>query len=295
MPRPARKPAVATRASQRKPNTVSEPEPNKRPMQDVSDQLNISPGRQSPAAQSPRSPAASSPRYGRRSAAHRRMSFTPVAQRTRRTSGGPEFNELIDGLSPIKRGGPAESEMVLELNDQDEIDVLPIPQDVLAEEKRPRTRASTVAATKDTRPKPSAKDASDVESESDDFDIDALVVKSSKKVASKRTAAQSKKALADSTTATGLPRRHRTQKTETLTRTKGKGRTARGRVSRASAIVDDATSSESEAETKPKKKKSRVRKPTAASKESGDIWTADSGVAHYFDDIDGFKLAEEQV
>ncbi|KAJ2666910.1 hypothetical protein IW148_000638 [Coemansia sp. RSA 1199] len=294
MPRPARKPAVATRASQRKPKTVSEPEPSKRPIQDVSDQLNISPDRQSPAAQSPRSPAASSPRYGRRSAAHRRMSFTPVAQRTRRTSGGPEFNELIDGLSPIKRGGPAESEMVLELNDQNEIDELPIPQDVLAEEKRPRTRASTVAATKDTRPEPSAKKESDVESESDDFDIDALV-KSSKRVASKRTAAQPKKALADSTTDTGLPRRHRTQKSETLTKTKGKGRSARGRASRASAIVDDATSSEGEAETKPKKKKSRVRKPTAASKESGDIWAADSGVAHYFDDIDGFKLAEEQV
>ncbi|KAJ2359146.1 hypothetical protein GGF43_000312 [Coemansia sp. RSA 2618] len=317
MPRPARKPPAkatsSTRASLQRKQKTTEKGSTKKEEEELPGQenstVNVSPAQRSiDVRSSPRSPLAGSPRYGRRSAAHRRVSFTPVSpSRTRRVSGGPEFDDLIDGLSPIKRGGPAAAEMELELSDQGEADALPMPQDVLAEkeeeeeeERRPRTRARAAAVSTSSTPTgdvegPGSKDGegeSSAGSESDDFDIDALVVKSSKRPISRRAAV----AVQSEGPATGIPRRHRTQKPETPAK-------AKGRAPQKTRKYVEAESSDSDVEPKNKKKKvatrgrsSKPSKPSKpGSKKADDIWAADANFARHFDDIDGFELAEEQV
>ncbi|KAJ2774312.1 hypothetical protein IWQ57_000886, partial [Coemansia nantahalensis] len=94
------------------------------PEQDIADKGQTPPKRA--LATPPESAGQKSPRYGRRrSSAVHRLSLTPVARRRTaadRLSGGSDLvldSGLIDGISPIKPGRPAEPEAGLGLSDHD--------------------------------------------------------------------------------------------------------------------------------------------------------------------------------
>ncbi|KAJ2681588.1 hypothetical protein H4R19_007312, partial [Coemansia spiralis] len=267
------------------------------------------------------------PRYGRRrSTAARRLSLTPVAVRhaaqDRLSSGGELVFDtgLIDGISPIKPGRPAESDVGLGLSDHgdDDAQELSVPlhgllaRQALSVDEAPvaRTRAAARAASKVDTPTPSASKGGDSASasDSDDFDLDALVAQSKPIPVRKGAPA----APTDAGSNVELPSRHRTQKA--IGRAKAKPRSP--------ASEDDGTSdsnSDAPAETWQPKKNSRGRRTTkaqptkqrnrpraklAASRpanpetKSGPTArssAADSKVSRYFDDIDNFELVEENI
>ncbi|KAJ2808367.1 hypothetical protein H4R20_000903 [Coemansia guatemalensis] len=200
-------------------------------------------------AGTPRSPGVS-PQYGRRaSALYGRAPLTPVSQRSRRASGGEGlvvFDDLIDGISPIKHGRPMEREAELRLSDQEaEADGLPLPQDLLSENKAdaadtpesvgersgPRTRSRSkpeqLQKQQPESPKKEPQNESSEDSDSEDFDLDAFMARSGRKAngagsrSTRRDAALAAGMASGKVTvmdlvdkdgaASELPRRHRTQ------------------------------------------------------------------------------------
>ncbi|KAJ2315934.1 hypothetical protein IWW51_005776, partial [Coemansia sp. RSA 2702] len=288
MPRPARKTARPAKAA--KPPQPNTPVRSKRLAAKQSNE-NTSP-HTPPTAQpvSPHTPAANaSPCYGRRSPAHRRVSFPPA---DRRASSGRLFDDLIDGLSPIKPTVPA-PEMDLVLDGADE---LPALDEVLEKREsrgsRTRGQAAAVASPEPARldesKEPEPKQPDEDSASSDDFDIDALVVRSSKK---QRAGARAKPArVAD---AERLPQRRRAQSEapQKPRKTPGKQTPARAAKKRRTYVASDSDASDAA----PKRRKRQPKKKNGVKRdaETGDIWAVDAGFARYFDDIDGFELAEE--
>ncbi|PIA13288.1 hypothetical protein COEREDRAFT_83585, partial [Coemansia reversa NRRL 1564] len=184
-----------------------------------------------------------SPQYGRRtSALYGRASLTPVSQRRGVGEGLVVFDELIDGISPIKHGRPKEPETELRLSDQETESVgLPLPQDILSEKKMdkptesvdersgPRTRSKTKPEYSQNQqlPKIASEESQSECSDSEDFDLDAFMARSGRKSAESATRNKRRDSKLAANMATGkvtvmdlvdkdgaaseLPKRHRTQ------------------------------------------------------------------------------------
>ncbi|KAJ2081164.1 hypothetical protein H4R24_002547 [Coemansia sp. RSA 988] len=197
--------------------------------------------------ETPRSPGVS-PRYGRRtSSLYGRTSLTPVSQRSRRVSEGlVVFDDLIDGISPIRHGRPMELETELRLSDQEgETDGLPLPQDLLSENKvdaadtpesadersGPRTRSRSkpeqLQKHQTEHPQKEPLSESSEDSDSEDFDLDAFMARSGRKAAESKIRSTRRDSALAAGMASGrvtvmdlidkdgaaseLPKRHRTQ------------------------------------------------------------------------------------
>ncbi|KAJ2694264.1 hypothetical protein H4218_005694 [Coemansia sp. IMI 209128] len=122
-----------------------------------------------------KSPRVTTPRYGRRISSgvagnSRRLTFDISG---RRTSGGSDmvFDGLLDGFSPIKRNAPLEK---LDF-DNDEEEDLPQAEDVLAGRSSTKHRAASIS---EDEGEGDEEDLAADESDSELFDIDALVARS---------------------------------------------------------------------------------------------------------------------
>ncbi|KAJ2160543.1 hypothetical protein GGF46_002192 [Coemansia sp. RSA 552] len=284
MPRPARKSVRKTPADEAKENSPAS---------------TSAPSAPSPSAPSP---SASSPRYGRRtgrsSLSHRRLSLTPQANRV--------FEGLIEGLSPVKRGLPEEADAGLNLSPvgvQFGENLSPVGA-VFGENLSPVGAVFGENLSPNLSPVgavfgelPSEGEEQEEDSASEDFDIDALLLRTAKSrkavpaksQKSQRAAAKSQKAAAKSQKAAAKPPK--------VLAGGGVQRRRSTRVAAKRKAVISGSSDESDAADVYRPKRRAVGRGAAKKRgrAAGVEWTADAGVAQYFEDIDGYTLAEEKV
>ncbi|KAJ1896728.1 hypothetical protein LPJ66_003815, partial [Kickxella alabastrina] len=194
---------------------------------------------------------------------------------------GSVFDDLIDGFSPIKRAPPPESE--------NDLDLVAMP-DRIDEEEEEEEDGDDDSSSEE-------QDKDDEEESSAEFDIDSLVNKGKKR----RISAEFDLELLDrERVGAGLPKRNRTLKSNTAeTKTKKptttkKTKTTARKPAAATAKKTNPLRSTTTTNTTTKAKTVAASNKIINSKNDS-LWPIDAKTTKYFDDIDGFELAEEAV
>ncbi|KAJ1897079.1 hypothetical protein LPJ66_003604 [Kickxella alabastrina] len=283
MPRPIRKqtakPSTATTKLQDKENNTPVTRRSQRQQEEQTP-----PPKFNPPAQF-ETPSAKSPKYGRSRLSN--SSFRRVSL-ANNSPDGSVFDDLIDGFSPIKRAPPPESE--------NDLDLVAMPDRIDEEEEEEEDGDGDGDGDSSSE----KQDEDEEEESSAEFDIDSLVNKGKKR---RISAEFDLELLGRERVGAGLPKRNRTlkyntaetkAKKPTTTTTTKKTKTTAKKPAAATAKKTNPLRSTTTTNTTTKAKTVAASNKIINSKKDS-LWPIDAKITKYFDDIDGFELAEEAV